>query len=83
MVRILSWVSIPVLVVASPLAAQDVQNPETVGIFFDCQTMGCRDLDYFRREIPFVDWVRDREVADVHVLVTSQATGGGCSICSA
>ncbi|MEQ8330131.1 MAG: DUF481 domain-containing protein [Longimicrobiales bacterium] len=79
MVRILSWVSVPVLLLAAPLAGQDVEDPETVGIFFDCQTMGCRDLDYFRREIPFVNWVRDREVADVHVLVTSQQTGGGGS----
>lgn len=79
MVRILSWVSVPALLMAPPLAAQVVEDPETVGIFFDCQTMGCRDLDYFRREIPFVNWVRDREVADVHVLVTSQQTGGGGS----
>lgn len=32
---------------------------------------------YFRREIPFVDYVRDREVADVHLLVTQQRTGSG------
>jgi len=45
-------------------------------VFADCQTGGC-DLDYFRTEIPFVDYMRDRADAQVHILVTSQATGGG------
>ena len=58
------------------LAAQGVGD-ELVNLFFDCQAPGCHDFDYFRREVPFVNWVRDREVADLHVLVTSQGTGGG------
>ena len=39
--------------------------------------MGCRDLDFFRSEVPVVNWVRDREDSDLHVLVTDQTTGGG------
>jgi len=35
------------------------------------------DLDYIRTEIPFVNFVRDRKEADVHVLVTTQDTGSG------
>ena len=49
----------------------------TVNLFFDCQGFGCWDMDFFRREIPYVNWVRDRQDADVHVLVTTQTTGGG------
>jgi len=45
-------------------------------VFVDCQSRGC-DFDYFRTEIPFVDYVRDRKDASLHVLVTSQTTGGG------
>ncbi len=60
---------------AEPVAAQD-PAAETVSVFQDCQTFGCDD-DFFRRDLPFVRWVRDREAADVHVLVTSEATGGG------
>lgn len=45
-------------------------------VFLDCQTFFC-DFDHFRREIPFVNWVRDRTDADVHVLGTGQVTGGG------
>lgn len=58
-------------------ATAQQEGDDLVNLFFDCPTTGCRDSDYFRREIPFVNWVRDREVADVHVLITSEETGGG------
>ena len=49
----------------------------TLRVFLDCPGfMGC-DFDYFRTEITFVNWVRQREDAHVHVLVTSLETGGG------
>jgi hypothetical protein len=32
---------------------------------------------FFRTEIDWVNWVRDREDADVHVILTSQTTGSG------
>ena len=64
---------------ASPSAAQDVPATQegVLNLFFDCQGSGCRDMDFFRREVPVVNWVRDREVSDLHVLITSQTTGGG------
>jgi hypothetical protein len=34
-------------------------------------------MDYIRTEIPFVNYVRDRKEADVHVLITTQGTGSG------
>ena len=43
-------------------------------MFLDC---GPCDFDYLRREIEFIDYVRDRKDADVHVLVTTQPTGAG------
>ncbi len=38
-----------------------------------------RDLqwDYIRTEVPFVNYVRDRTDADIHVLVSRQPTGSG------
>lgn len=60
-----------------PATAQTASDSELLSLFFDCQAPNCRDADFFRRELPFVNWVADREVADVHVLVTSQQTGGG------
>ncbi len=66
-----------------PLATTTAQEPpttpsakiEALKVFLDCQTR-C-DFDHFRRAIPFVNYVRDRQDADLHVLVTAQGTGGG------
>lgn len=43
-------------------------------VFLDCDWC---DQTYLRTEITFVDYVRDRRDADLHVLVTTQGTGGG------
>ncbi len=63
----------------APLAAQDstrtVQD-SAVRVFLDCPDTFC-DFDYYRTEITFLNWVRDRTFAQVHVLVTTQQTGGG------
>lgn len=79
-----AWVAVAAasfLAAAAPLAGQeppgDAAPVETLNLFFDCQGSGCGDMDFFRREIPYVNWVRDRQSADVHVLVTTQTTGGG------
>ncbi len=52
----------PVLPAANPLA-----------VFLDCRS-GC-DGDLIRTEITWVNWVRDRTVADVHLLITSESAG--------
>ena len=44
-------------------------------VFLDCRG-GC-DFDFLRTEIAFVNYVRDRKEAEVHVLVTPQHTGAG------
>lgn len=60
-----------------PLPAQETPPTDAaLRVYLDCQTFHC-DFDHFRREIPFVHWMRDRLDADVHVLGTSQRTGGG------
>jgi hypothetical protein len=41
----------------------------------DCNGPSC-DRDHFRREIAWVNWARDRNDADVHLLITMQQTGG-------
>ena len=67
------------VVLASPVSslAQDLpggSNQPPLRVFLDC---GPCDFDYVREEVPVVDYVRDRNDADVHVLVTTQGTGGG------
>ena len=50
------------------------QRHATIRVFLDCNRC---DEDYMRREVTFIDYVRNREDADVHVLITTQDTGGG------
>ena len=62
----------------TPVAQGPPPGPPATGqlrIFLDCQ-YEC-DFDFLRTNVAFVDWVRDRESSDVHVLVTTQTTGGG------
>ena len=53
-----------------PNAAQ----PSQLKAFLDCQN--CFP-DFLRAEVTFVDYVRDRGGADVHVLITAVETGSG------
>lgn len=43
-------------------------------VYIDCSRC---DIDYIRTEITFVNYVRDRKEADIHVLITTQRTGSG------
>lgn len=60
-----------------PTAAQapgPLEAPERLAVFLDC---GFCNETFIRQEMSYVDYVRDREVADVHVLVTEENTGAG------
>ncbi len=43
-------------------------------VYLDCHQC---DMDFIRNEITFVNFVRDRQTADVHILVTIALTGAG------
>jgi hypothetical protein len=62
-----------------PATASDARRVDgRIKLFLDCTTYGCDDV-FFVSGLTFVDHVRDREVADVHVLVLRQNTGAGGS----
>lgn len=67
---------IAIQLLATPVfGGQDTaEGPPRLKVFLDCNF--CHQ-DYLRAEVEFVDFVRDRKEADVHVLVTSLQTGGG------
>ena len=52
----------------------DTGGAQALRVFLDCNRC---DFDYLRTEITFVNYVRDRDDAQVHVLVTREQTGGG------
>jgi hypothetical protein len=73
------WVAAACAFAFAPLAAQDstrTAQDSAVRVFLDCPNSFC-DFDYYRTEITFVNWVRDRADAQVHVLITTQTTSGG------
>lgn len=55
-------------------ASPAVTTSKQLKLFLDCES--CYQ-DYLRTEITFVDFVRDRTEADVHVLITQAPTGAG------
>jgi hypothetical protein len=59
---------------ASAQPSSDVEEPDRLAIFLDCEFC---DEDFIRQEMTYIDYVRDRQVANVHVLVTRQSTGAG------
>lgn len=62
---------------AAPVAAQQATPTldRPLRVFLDCN-FHC-DRDYFIEQMPWVDFVRDRKDADVHVLGTRESTGAG------
>ncbi|MEK7667864.1 MAG: hypothetical protein AAB409_04375 [Gemmatimonadota bacterium] len=72
----------PMLALAAALAQAPQATPpqqgqgEALRVFLDCEPWVC-DIDFLRTEITFVNYMRDRTQAQVHVLVTTLRTGGG------
>ncbi len=54
--------------------AVDELKKDAPRVYIDCTRC---DQDYIRTEINFVNYVRDRQDADIHVLITTQRTGAG------
>jgi hypothetical protein len=54
----------------------DDMKKTALKVFLDCDSC---DLEYIKTEIIFVNYVRDRLEAQVHVLISTQSTGGGGS----
>jgi hypothetical protein len=69
-----------VFALLSTSAAASAQTPaptdELPRVFLDCQANGCDD-DFLRTELTWLNFVRDRTLAIVHILATSQTTGSG------
>lgn len=45
-------------------------------VYLDCERRTC-DFDYIKTEITFVNYVLNRQDADVHIIVTREQTGSG------
>ena len=68
-----------IIILSSEMNAQEGTSADTlrqnaVRVFIDCWRC---DMDYIRREIPYINYVRDVKEAQVYVLRTTQSTGSG------
>lgn len=73
-------IALGLLASAPDAAGQEAADPAmsvsaaSLKVFVDCNRC---DAEYLRQNVGFVEYVRDRAVADVHILVTTEDTGGG------
>ncbi len=64
----------PIIQAETEEATVDSVLQGVLKIYIDCSSC---DHDFLRRDISFVNFVRDRNQADVHILVSRQHTGSG------
>ena len=66
------------LLCGAPAAGQQPATSNTqdrlLRVYLDCNQC---DTNYLVENVGFIDYVRDRADSDLHVLVTTQGTGGG------
>jgi hypothetical protein len=64
------------LIVAEDTIKRTVSSPQSsvLQVYLDCRRC---DFDFIRTELNFVNYVRDPELANLHVFVTDVTTGGG------
>ncbi len=64
------------LVAAAQVAPPDELRSVAPNVYLDCERRTC-DFEYIKTEITFVNYVLDRQSADVQIIVTRQQTGSG------
>jgi hypothetical protein len=61
---------------APQVVPQDELRSVAPNVYLDCDRRTC-DFDYIKTEITFVNYVLDRQSADVQIIVTREPTGSG------
>jgi hypothetical protein len=67
---------LPAIARAQQPAPDSARRDAALRVFLDCATFRCRE-DRFRQDITWVDWVREPQDAQVHIIMTGQMAGGG------
>ncbi len=57
------------------LPSQEIQSVAP-NVYLDCERRTC-DTEFIKTEITFVNYVTNRQNADIHIIVTRQTTGSG------
>ena len=65
-----------ILILLTYLCLLNAEMPGRPKVFIDCSSC---DLDFIRTEISFVDYVIERQVSDIFIMLKTQSNGGGGS----
>ncbi len=63
------------LLLIPAIASAQAKNKDEIKVFLDCNAW-C-DMSYIKTEINYVDFVPDRFLANIYIMITSQSTGSG------
>lgn len=74
---VVSWLGAADSVTAQVPVGLDDDATSRPAVFLDCQGGPNCNRSQFRTEITFVNWARDREDSDIHLIFTSQGMSGG------
>ncbi len=62
----------PTSLSGSPTSKPDSLSTQLLDVLMDCEDC---DFNYMMEEVNFINYVRDKEVAQIHVFVTDVRTG--------
>ena len=68
---LVGFLTTPISSQAQQAVPEVAQGQRALRVFFDCSGRNCNST-YYRTEIDWVNWVRDRTLAQVHLIMTSQ-----------
>ena len=79
MKKLSTFIALTFILSSTFLKAQSTTDKTTtkVKVFLDCTRPWLCDEEFLRTELKMVDYVRDRFLSDVHIILNTQFAGGG------
>lgn len=73
-IRLILLILLSLSIYSESTGQDTIKQQQVLNFFLDCREC---DFTYVRQELQFVSFVRDPQLADVHILVTNSNTGSG------
>jgi hypothetical protein len=73
-IQIVLFILLPLLLFSQENPVNDSISKAKINVYIDCNSC---DMNYVKEEVGFVNYVRDRAEAQVHILTTSEPSGSG------
>lgn len=73
-IQVVLYFLLPMLLFSQETPVNDSINKAKINVYIDCNSC---DMNYVKEEVGFVNYVRDRAEAHVHILTTSEPSGSG------